>query len=97
MLLLKIYIFIGFIFWIASSIYTIIVAKEYNEEQDDEFSLISLEQVLVAITSLLVLGLIWIVTFLKIGLHICIDKIINTEMEFNLREQILYLLMIGEL
>ena len=92
MLLLKLYIFIEIVFWIVSSISVIIIAKEHNEKEDDWFYLISAEQVSRAIIKLLFFGALWIIVFLNIGLRICINKIINPSVKFNLRTQLLYLI-----
>lgn len=92
MLLLKLYIFIGIVFWVVSSIYTIIIAKEYNEEQDDPFYLISVEQILDTIIELIFLGCLWILVFLNMCLCICLNKIINPKEKFSLRAQLLHLI-----
>lgn len=91
MLLLNLYIFIGIVFWIISSIYAINIAKEYNEKHAP-LSSISIEQMLDAIIKLLILGELWIIVFLNIGLRICISKTINPRVRFNLRAELLHLI-----
>lgn len=81
------YIIIGFVFWIGSSVYAVIIAKEHNKEYIDKP--IAPSYVLITIFILFMLIVVWVLIFLWSMFIYGIGKIIGNEPKPNFKDILL--------
>ena len=88
------YILIGIITWIFLFVYTIIIAKNYNETpRPIVYGLISSISVITVMFALIIAGILWLPSFVLIILSNCINKIIKNKKRFCLKDFILEFLL----